>query len=58
MEFHKKTVLYVRIDESLMEEIRTLARDNDRTLNSTVTIILQKGLGKDNMPLFRYVEEP
>jgi hypothetical protein len=55
--FHRTEILYARIDEELMATIRQLADINERSIATTVQIILRKGLGKETQPLFIWVEE-
>ena len=57
--YEPKEVLYVRIPARLKDLLDRLARDNSRSLSSTVTIVLNKGLGKEeNQVLYeRVVDE-
>jgi hypothetical protein len=55
--FRRTEVLYARIDEEVMNLIRELAETNERSIASTVQIILRKGLNMETQPLFRFVEE-
>ena len=55
--FRRTEVLYARIDEDVMKIIRELAETNERSIASTVQIVLRKGLGMETQPLFIFVEE-
>lgn len=56
--FRHTVVLYARIDEEIMTLIRELADTNERSISSTVQIVLRKGLNLNPIqPLFRFTEE-
>lgn len=37
-------VLYIRVPETLLAEVRQIAADDDRTLNATVRILLEDAI--------------
>jgi len=44
-----KSVLSIRLSLELMNQLRGIARNDRRTLSTTVTILLEEGLKKRNV---------